>query len=764
MSVASNMSSSRPLDTVRWRRIGTVAMACLLSAVLAHAQVSTPAVVERADRRLMAVRATGPIKVDGVLEESDWSRAPVADGFVQNEPREGDPASEQTEVRVLFDNQSLYVGVKAFDREPDRILVTDLRKDFAGGIANAGTDTDLFELVLDTFADKRNGYQFVVNPAGARADAQIANEGRETNWSWDGVWTAQTRIGEDGWSAEIAIPFKTLRLANGTSQAWGINFHRRLRRRNEDSYWSPLPRIFTLSRVSMAGRLEGLQTVRSGKDLRIKPYVLTSYGTSATAASKKDGDGGFDVKYGITTGLTLDVTARTDFAQVEADEQQINLSRFSLFFPEKRDFFLENSGVFGFGVAQTQASAGGGGGGGRQDSAARNDVILFYSRRIGLSSAFEAIPIAAGSRLTGRVGRFSVGALNIQQRRFGNTPGTNFTALRLRRDVLRNSDVGVMVLNKDEAGARYNRVVGLDGNFRFFQNLNANANITKTFSRATSLPTRGTDTMFNAKSTYRGRVWEFRGSYADIGERFQDEMGYVPRIGITKSQAFAAPHLRFEGLSGWLREMWPHWEFSNVTRADGALDSRYYDYHLPFNFQNGGFFEVGANRSIEGLAGPFLINARRSITIPRGEYAFNDYFVTFRTNAAARFSGSGRYGLGDFYNGYRHIYEAGMGARFNEQLNITLNYSRNDVALPAGAFTTNLLTSRVIYGFSTRMFLNALLQYNTDARQWTSNIRFNVIHHPLSDLFVVYNEQRDSQSNALLSRAVVIKLTQMLAF
>ena len=718
--------------------------------------------VERASRRLLAVRASQPIKIDGVLDDADWSRAPIANGFIQNEPREGDPASEDTDVRVLYDSDNLYVGVFARDREPAGIIVNDLREDFAGGIANASTESDLFAMVLDTFEDKRNGYEFMVNPAGAKADAQVANEGRETNWSWDGVWTTKTRTVADGWYAEIEIPFKTLRFQNSTEQTWGLNFQRRVRRKNEDSYWAPLPRIFNLGRLSMAGTLEGLQGVVPGRDLRLKPYALSSYGDAAGKAHTSDGNGGFDVKYGVTKGLTWDFTTRTDFAQVEADEQQINLSRFSVFFPEKREFFLENSGVFGFGGAQTQAS---GATLGRQDTSARNDVILFYSRQIGLSSTGGEIPIVAGTRLTGRVGRYSIGALNIQQEKQNAAPATNFTAMRVRRDVFANSDIGLMLLNKDQSGSLFNRVLGLDGNFRFFQNLNINGNFTKTSAPSSVLAAgSGHDTMFSGRSTYRGRVWEFRGSYAKVGQRFDDEMGYVPRIGISKYQAFISPHLRYRRVSGWLREIWPHWEFSNVARADGALDSRYYDYHVPLTLEGGGNLELGVNRSVEGLAAPFRINARRGVTIAKGEYAFNDFFVGGRTSSAARFSVSYRYQLGDFYNGYRHIYETGFGAHVSKQLNVTANYARNVVSLPAGAFNTNLLTSRIIYSFSTKMFVNALVQYNTDARQWTSNVRFNIIHHPLSDFFFVYNEQRDSQTNEMLSRALIAKVTYMMAF
>ena len=309
----------------------------------------------RLARTLPAVRAAGPITVDGALNEPDWGRAPVANGFIQNDPREGEPASEDTEVRVLYDANNLYIGVLAHDRQPEEILTSELSKDFN---RQSGDD---FEIILDTFHDERNGYMFATNARGAKWDAQMINEGREINENWDALWDVRARIMETGWYAEIAIPFRTLRFSSAEAQTWGINFQRRIRRRNEDSFWAPLPRIYDLQRVSMAGTLEGLQSVRPGNDLRLKPYLLGSAGKSTVATVGNDANAGFDVKYGVTSGLTWDFTINTDFSQVEADEQQVNLTRFSLFFPEKRDFFLENSGIFQFGQDSRGVFVGGGG-------------------------------------------------------------------------------------------------------------------------------------------------------------------------------------------------------------------------------------------------------------------------------------------------------------------------------------------------------------------------------------------------------------------
>lgn len=704
------------------------------------------------DRKLPATRATGPIEVDGRLDEPAWAVAPLAKDFIQNDPREGEPATFDTEVRLLYDDDALYIGVFAKDDTPGDIIVNELRKDF-----NTGTG-DGFQVVIDTFHDERNGYQFAVNPAGAKWDAQMSNEGRENNSNWDGVWDVRARIAENGWFAEIRIPFRTLKFNPDNQQTWGINFQRRLRRLNENSYWAPLPRIHNLSRVSMAGTMEGLQGLRPGNNLRVKPYALASSSRFGARSNDGDFDAGFDVKYGVTSGLTWDFTVNTDFSQVEADEQQINLTRFSLFFPEKRDFFLENSGIFQFGVA----SGGGGGGGGRQN--ASQDMILFFSRQIGLSPTGTAIPILGGTRLTGRAGGFSLGALNIQQRRHGDSASANFTALRLRRDVLAQSDIGVMMLNKDTSGPRFNRVLGADANFRFFQNLDLNLAGAKTFSPVTTTGSDGDDLYSKSSFNFRTNRFDARGGYQTIGDRFNNEMGFVPRRGVNNGELHLGARFRPTFARGWLRETYPHWQVENFARREGGLESRYMDWHWPLTFQNSSFVEVGVNPNVEVIRSAFTINTRRNISVTPGRYAFNEYFLLANTNAAAPISFNTRYSIGDFYDGYRRGYSLGTTVRANQHFNVSGNVQLNDIALPQGAFTTTLLTGRVNYFFNTKVFLNALLQYNTDARQWSSNVRFNIIHRPLSDIFLVYNERRESRTGDLMDRALIAKMTYLIAF
>jgi len=708
------------------------------------------------EKRITAVRATGPIMLDGALDEAAWREAPMANGFIQNDPREGEPATYDTDVRVLYTEDALYFGVFAHDMEPSKIIVSDLKKDY-----NTGS-SDGFRIVLDTFHDGRNAYQFATNPAGAKWDSQMAGEGRDNNANWDGIWDVKTRIAETGWFAEIWIPLRTLKFGNEETQVWGINFERKLRRLNEDSYWSPIPRIYDAQRVSLAGTLEGMRGLHAGKNLRVKPYVLSSGSRITTRPMVGDAQGGVDVKYGVTNGLVWDFTVNTDFSQVEADEQQVNLTRFNLFFPEKRDFFLENQGLFAFGD-----SGGGGGGGGNFGAGRTNqiqDMRLFFTRRIGLSDDGQSLPILGGTRLSGRQGAYSVGILNIQQREDGGVPATNFTALRLRRDVLANSDVGAVLLDKELAGPGFNRLAGFDANFRF-GNLTMNGFAAKTFSPDSTVGDAGSDLTTRANAEYRNRQWRLSGRYTTIGEGFHDELGFVPRTGVNETNVNINRTLRPNWLPRAIREFGPHWVMVQSNRADGSgLDLRQQDFHFSINFANGSFLEPGANTNVEIIRTPFPLNSGRGVIIPVGRYEYTEYFLTYRPNDSARASVGLRYGIGPFYGGYKRTYAWGPTFRPNEKLNASLTMQLNDISLPNASYLSTLTTSRINYNFNTKVFVNALLQYNTDNHQLSSNIRFNVIHRPLSDFFFVYNEHRDEYSGLLQDRSLIAKLTYMVAF
>jgi hypothetical protein len=708
------------------------------------------------EKRLSAVRASGAIMLDGALDEAAWSEAPIANGFIQNDPREGTNATYDTDVRVLYTDDALYFGVFAHDMEPSKIIVSDLKKDYSTG------SSDGFRIVLDTFHDGRNGYQFATNPAGAKWDSQMANEGRDNNSNWDGIWDVKTRITETGWVAEIWIPFRTLKFGDADPQVWGINFERKLRRLNEDSYWSPIPRIYDAQRVSLAGTLEGMRGLHAGKNIRVKPYALSSGSRVTTRPMAGDFQGGVDVKYGVTSGLVWDFTVNTDFSQVEADEQQVNLTRFNLFFPEKRDFFLENQGIFAFG------DSGQGGGGGNFGAGRTNqvqDMRLFFTRRIGLSDTGQALPILGGTRLSGRQGAYSLGVLNIQQREDQGVPGTNFTALRLRRDVLANSDIGAVLLDKEVMGPGFNRLAGFDANFRF-GNLQLNGLAAKTFSPETAVAANGSELTTRTSVDYRDRKWRLNARYTTIGEGFDDELGFIPRVGVNEVNAQINRTFRPTWLPHWIRESGPHWVLTQSTRADGSgLDLRQQDFHFPLNFASGAFVEVGKNTNVEVIRAPFTLNSARGVKVAVGQYSYDEYFFTYRPNDSAKFSSGLRYSVGEFYaGGYKRSYAWGPTYRPNEKMNASVTMQLNDISLPGVSYLSTLTTTRVNYNFNTKVFVNALLQYSTDSHQLSSNIRFNVIHRPLSDFFFVYNEHRDEHSGLLQDRSLIAKMTYMMAF
>ena len=726
--------------------------------VVLDASSSAAQTSDQASPTFTATRASGTITLDGALDESEWATAPVARGFVQSDPAEGQPATFDTEVRMLYSDEAIYFGVVAFDGEPARVIVTDLKKDY---VVDA---SDAFAVILDTFHDGRNGYEFATNPSGAKYDAQVTNEGREINADWDAVWEVKTRRTASGWVAEMRIPFRTLRFASADPQTWGVNFRRKVRRLNEDSYWSRMPRIWGLERVSLAGTVTGLQGLQAGKNLRVKPYVVSSGSTVRSGPTNGEFSGGVDVKYGVTNGLVWDFTVNTDFSQVEADEQQVNLTRFSLFFPEKREFFLENSGVFGFGLPDASnlgsAFAGSIAFGGRQNGTP--DMRLFFSRRIGLSDAGDALPILGGTRLTGRAGAYSIGLLNIQQREDQGVSATNYTALRLKRNVLANSEIGAVLLNKEQASA-YNRMAGVDANFRFGF-LQVNGFLAQTMSPEAAVGTTGNAVVGRANINYQSRAWQVRGKFDAVGTRFNDELGFVPRRGVNDAYTYLSRSIRSRRLPSWIREVRPHWLTDTFTRQqDGSLDTRQQDFHFLALLQAGGFIEFGANTNVEVTRAPFTLNSARRAVIPAGRHEYTDYVVTYAGNGAARFTPSVRYSVGSFYEGYKRSYALGPSVHLNEKLSASLNLQVNDISLPDVSYVSTLAAARINYSVNTKMFCNALLQYATDTHQLSLNLRFDVIHRPLSDFFFVYNEHRDERLGLRQDRSIIAKLTYMVA-
>lgn len=732
-----------------------------------HAQTPAPGGVGAATRvpderrSTIASRAMAQIVIDGALDDASWQSAAVASDFIQSEPLGGQPASQQTDVRVLFDADQLYIGAFLHDNDPSKIVVNDIRKDFRE------EDQDDFEVLLDTFGDRRNAYVFSTNVEGARHDRQVSLEGREINQSWDAAWEVKTKRLRDGWSVEMRIPFRSLRFSKANAAAWGINFSRHLRRINEVSFWAPVPRAFNLNRVSLAGSLDGLETGNAGRDLRIKPYVASNavrpLGTTAVRAPKLSNgiDVGVDVKAAVTSGLTMDLTVNPDFGQAEADEQQVNLTQFSQFFPEKRDFFLENSGVFYVGDAARNNRV-------NPTPTPDEDNLLFFSRRIGLTSGGLPIPVIGGFRLTGRLtDRTRLGVLSVQDRSLGLDPGSNASVFRLRQNLGRTgNDLGLFAMqNIHTAGANYaNRVVGIDKNVRLFRNLDWNSYAVKT---STPGITSG-DYAWRSTVNWEGNFFHGKGGVMQLGEGFRNDLGFYRRTGMRKYLADIGvrprtPWLRANGV----REIHPHivWDYQEDLRG-GMLAKRLHT-GISFFFNNGGVIEWSENPSFNRLQAPFRPNARMASPIPVGGYSWNEHAIFLTTDQSRMFSTSTRLIFGGLYSGTQRTINGSVLFRPNYRFRATVGLQRTqaELRLPALRFTNSLLTVRSSYSFTPNMFVDALSQYDAVSKLFNANVRFNLIHRPLSDLFIVYNDQRILTPDApVAGRALLVKFTQMVSF
>ena len=732
-------------------RLGAAA-AVLASAVTAAAQersLSSP----DARRTLTAVETTEPPVIDGLLDEALWQHVQPATGFIQSDPLEGEPATEQTEVRVAFDRDYLYIAARCLDSDPAGVIVNEIRKDFVP------REQDAFEVLLDTFQDRRNGFVFSTNAAGARADTQIANEGREVNTNWDAVWWVAGSRTSEGWSAEFKIPFKTLRYEGGPAHVWGINFARRIRRKNEVTYWSPVSRAFSIYRASSEGDLTGLPPLDPGRNIRVKPYVLDGATRNAGGENfDNDVSVGLDVKVGVTPSMALDLTVNPDFAQAEADEQQVNLTQFSLFFPEKREFFLENSGIFYFGDIPRNS---------RQASRFRppeEDLLLFFSRRIGLTATGEQLPLYGGIRLTGRAGAYGLGFMTMQGEENGLRPSENYTVARVRRDVLANSDIGAIFVSRDAMGTSddFNRVAGMDANFRFFRYFNVNG-----FAARSETPgeTRNQGTAKLAVG-WEDSLTRLQASVLHIGDGFRDDLGFVRRTGVLRTFFDWAwmpqpDSLRARGI----RQLQPHARMFTYYDPAGDIASRTAHAGFQITWNNGSWFEYAYEPRTEAITTAFRLRPDVD-PIPPGRYDWTQHLFALETDHSRALSGSARLTTGGFWSGDQQTAQISLLYRPTSQLMVDAGIQISDIALrvPVESFTTTLVNVRTGYAFSTNMFLDALVQYRTDVKQFSANIRFNLIHRPLSDLFIVFNDQEYPDLDVTPGRGVVVKYTHMFAF
>jgi len=592
---------------------------------------------------------------------------------------------------------------------------------------------------------------FVTNPLGAKLEQQVFEEGSgnlrgaaaNINRDWNGVWDAAARRTPQGWDAEIVIPMVTVRSPDADVQTWGVNFMRNIRRKNEQVYWAPIPKPYGITRVSQAGTLTGMTGVTRGLDLRLKPFLIAGgrrdrLGRAISSSGLREM--GLDAKYGLTSNLTLDVTVNTDFAQAEVDEQQINLTRFPLFFPEKRDFFLENSGQFTVGNQDNQRIA-----------------DLFFSRRIGLSDTGQPVPILGGARMTGKVGDHNLAVMQLQTGDAYGRSGENFVVARYSNDIGQRSRIGGLVVNKEAIGdARFNRTFAADTLIQPTASFSVHSFIARTATPGVTDHQQA----FHTRAQFQNSRWNTYGEFSDIDDNFNAESGFVPRRGIKMTRLHLERNPRPGGL---IRVMEPMLQVQYITDQQNRLVTRRVHHMVGTRFQNGAYLNIVLNRWLDVLDQPFAIHRR--VTIPSGVYRFYDFNLTFNSNPSRRVYERFRYSPQTFYNGTRHEVDAAVGVRATSQASAELSWLRNDVDLPWGAFVVNLGILRVDYTLSPRMSIRSLSQYNSSTRQFSTSIRYNFIYRPGSDLYIVYDGLQGNLPGRpdLRNQQIVLKLTYLLS-
>ncbi len=729
-------------------------LALLASPGLGRAQTQSPGTVTLGPQASRAGRALpvdqAPVIDGDILGDPAWAAVEPLTGFRQSAPDEGQPASERTEVRVVFTEDTIYFGVVLFDDDPSGIIMTDSRRD------SSMNNADSFQMVLDTFSDKQNGFVFGTTPAGQEYDGQVTDEGGGRslfgggggggfsrgsgsgfNLNWDGAWQVQTAITDIGWSAEFAIPFRTIRYPARENQSWGVNFQRNIRRRNETSYWAALPRQYNLYRVSMAGQLTGVAApFGNTRNLQVTPYVI---GEAVTRDARPDepalalGDVGADLKYSVTSGLTLDATYNTDFAQVEVDNQQINLDRFNLFFPEKRPFFLENAGAFSVGNL------------GPATGRNLGQTELFFSRRIGITDSGVPVPILGGARLSGKINdSTTIGFLNMQTESLrGIARANNFTVARLRRDLPNRSSIGGMFVNRTGTGDPdidglaldndYNRAYAVDARVGVGQN-----GLVQGFLGRTDSPDADEGEYAMSVSTrYDSEAWRLIAGYQENDEDFNPEVGFLRRTGGFRKFDFGINNTTRP--NGFLKyqELTPHMSFTRFWNLDGDMETSVLHLHFDGEFEDSSSGGVSYDIRSERVFSAFTVSG---LSVPPGSYDFNELTYSYNSDRSAPFSAGIRATTADFFGGDIVTIRPSVNARYGETLNLSLSFSRNDIDLPSGSTITNLTSLSAAYNFTPRLYVQSLLQHNDSADLYAVNFRVGWLQDANTGLFFVYNE------------------------
>lgn len=688
--------------------------ALLLFLKLGYSQISEPNTI-----RAMPIQS--PIKLDGFLTERAWSKSQKIFNFTQRELNEDKPATERTMVGLVYTLKTLYIGVWCYDSEADKLVAKEMKRDF-----NYYSE-DNFKIIIDTYHDRRNAYLFIINPNGARADILITDEGRNTNRDWNGVWDVAVQTNEDGWFAEVAIPFSTLKFPKKEIQTWGINFERNIRRKKEQVLWQGWSRDYRLEQISQAGFLTGLEKISSGHLLEVKPYFSGGAEKEVGFRTARVAKIGGDLNYLLSSNLKLNLTLHTDFAQVESDRARINLSRFSLYYPEKRDFFLEGRGSFSFGLGRR--------------------AEVFYSRRIGLKGE-EEIPIIGGARLIGKKGKTNIGLLSLQTSAEEDEPTTNYSLIRISQDVLNQSKIGFILTAKNSKDVS-NFVYGIDSHYvssKLFgdKNIAIGGAVAKSQTKGKS---NGHNSAYRFYLTSHNDHVEYDLALVGIQKNFNPELGFLRRT----NYKMIYTELQFNprpSFLPWMRRM----EFKPIdlnyylTDDTNQLESVSLEWRpLGFGTKSGEWFEYNIQRFFDRLDESFEIHD--GVDIPAGKYWFNRQEIQFSTFRGRKISWGSTMSWGGYYSGRRAEVSLRMNMNINKHLNLSADYQWNRLQFSQGKFVTKELGGRLEYAFTTKLYSRFFGQWNNEEREILINFRLNWIPKIGSDFYLAIN-QRISTANS----------------
>lgn len=701
-------------------RIGAILLFIILySPYYSFSQTSIP-------NKIKALKIDKPIKLDGILNEEVWQKAVKISNFTQRELHEGQKPTEKSEVAILYTKETMYIGIWCYDSQPDKLVAKEMKRDFDYW------KEDNFEIIFDTFLDKRNGYVFVVNPNGARCDVQVSHQGESFNRDWNGIWDAAVTKNSKGWFAEIEIPFTTFKYPDIKEQIWGVNFERNIRRKREQDFWQGWSRNYEFEQVNHAGKLVGLNNIQGKETLELKPYITAGKEFSSDNNNPIFNIGG-DINYLITPTLKLNLTANTDFAQVESDRIQINLTRFSLYYPEKREFFLEGRDFFSF-----------------------SNNSVFYSRRIGIQDE-KQIPILGGARVTGTINNTNLGFISMQTSGLDSIPTTNYSVIRLKQNVLDNSSIGMILTAKNTKG-NYNYTYGVDAtyvkdDFLGDKNIYIGSRIAQS---QTQMAAGKRDLSYLFYVDYPNDYIDSYTSFSTIQRDYNPEMGFLRRgnYKLLRSKIYIMP--RPDSIS-WIQKLiFKPMDFHvYLTDATNRLESFDYEIRpLGIHFTSGESFEFNLVRNYDRLDNSFELFG--SDSIKAGDYWWTNYNMEFSTFSGRQFSAYFVYDWGGFYNGTHRSFYTSLKFNVNKHLNLSADFSEKNIELPTNNFTTNEIGGRIEYAFNPKTTSTFFGQWNNEEKEIILNFRFHWIPVIGSDFYLVINQTLSTENSLIKNKDIAI--------